>query len=87
MVLKLIMQLLGLNSFECAVPGHGGCRKKSDSGSGKSTLIFFQNKQDCTQMKFDGSRVGERKKKTSYLRVVLLFPPRFSTTMDQLNSP
>ena len=34
---------------------------------------------------FGGSRMGEHKKKTSHLWVVLLFPPRFSTTMDQLN--
>lgn len=34
---------------------------------------------------FGRSKVGEHKKKTSHLWVVLLFPPRFSTTTDQLN--
>lgn len=34
---------------------------------------------------FGRSKVGESEKKISHLWVVLLFPPRFSTTMDQPN--
>lgn len=84
MLLKLLTQLLQLLKLHFLHNTHNQGIKVIQEVT-RAHSYFSRINRLYVNKKFGGSRVGESKKTTSHLWVVLLFPPRFSTTMDQLN--